>query len=148
MASRSLAEYFRRDSVFAGFAAHAERLLTLQRVYEKAVPFALARNSRVANFKLGKLVIHASSGAVATKIKQLSPRLINNFYNEAGAKISEIQVSVQPDTTRPPVEAPRIHYAVPPRTKTQLASLAMKLPEGSPLRKAIGHFNKTVKVKE
>ena len=65
MAARSLDAYLNSAGGLARLSAHAGRLVKLQRVFEEIAPSFLAASSRVANFKLGKVVIHADSGAVA-----------------------------------------------------------------------------------
>jgi hypothetical protein len=55
--------------------AHAELLLGLSRRYETIVPAGLGHVSRVANFKSGKVIIHADNGAAAAKLMQMSTSL-------------------------------------------------------------------------
>ena len=63
----------------ARLAAHAEHLQKLQQSFEKAVPAMLARSCRVANFKLGVVIIHAENGAAAAKLRQIAPSLSEDF---------------------------------------------------------------------
>jgi hypothetical protein len=99
MAARSLDAYLNSAGGLARLSAHAGRLVKLQRVFEKIAPSYLAASSRVANFKLGKVVIHADSGAVAAKLRQMLPSLLDEFSLE-GAEVTEIQVKVQPTMLR------------------------------------------------
>ena len=55
--------------------AHARLLLRLTRLYQTIAPAHLAAASHLANYKSGIVVIHATNGAVATKLKQLAPTL-------------------------------------------------------------------------
>ena len=136
MAARSLDAYLNSAGGLARLSAHAGRLVKLQRVFEKIAPPYLAASSRVANFKLGKVVIHADSGAVAAKLRQMLPSLVDEFSLE-GAEVTEIQVKVQPSSValqqRRKVAAP----AVAPSAKAGLRRLADDLPADSPLKEAL-----------
>ena len=136
MAARSLDAYLNAPGGLARLAAHAERLVKLQRVFEKIAPSYLAASSRVANFKLGKVVIHADSGAVAAKLRQMLPSLVGEFSSE-GAEVTEIQVKVQPSHVALQHKKPAQSAVVGASAKAELHDLAEKLPEGSPLKDAL-----------
>jgi hypothetical protein len=93
--SRNLEHYLDDDAAAGRVMAHARLLLALSRRFEAAAPAGLASAARVANFKSGKVVIHADNGAVAAKIRQMSQRLGIELSKE-GAKCSDIEVKVQP----------------------------------------------------
>ncbi|WP_220636002.1 DciA family protein [Georgfuchsia toluolica] len=139
MASRNIADFLNADSNLARLSAHAGKLLNLQRIFERAAPAALAQHGRVANMKLGKVVIHATNSAVAAKIRQLTPRLTESF-RQSGVDVNEIQVKVQPgiasDSGRKQESPADIGIA----TKQGLTSLAQSLPQESPLRTALERF--------
>ncbi len=136
MQARSLEDCLKADGGLSRLTGHAARLLRLQRVFESAVPRPLARNSRVANLKLGKLVIHADNGAVASKLRQIAPTLINVFINEA-AEVTGIEVKVQPHHDSN-AHAPDVtHDPLGEHAKQGLTSLAERLPADSPLRGAL-----------
>lgn len=139
MQARSLDDCLKADGGLARLTGHAARLLRLQRVFESAVPRPLTRGARVANLKLGKLVIHADNGAVATKLRQITPTLVNVFHNEA-AEVTGIEVKVQPrhDSRRAAADAG--HAPLGSHAKQGLTSLAERLPEDSPLRQALKHL--------
>ena len=130
----------------ARLSAQAGRLLKLQRIYEEAIPAALARHGRVANVKPGKIVIHAQNGAVAAKIRQLAPRIAEGF-RQAGVDLNEIQVKVQPSS--PDEEASRkvIRSGIGDKAKQGLTSLSGRLPPGSPLKEALDRFVKQARVR-
>ena len=90
---RSVAECLTADANLARLSSHAQLLLELQRAFVIETP--LARHSRVANYKLGRLIIYAENGAVATKLKQIEPRLIA-FFRRIAAEVTAIDVRVQP----------------------------------------------------
>ncbi|MDZ4251075.1 MAG: DciA family protein [Sulfuritalea sp.] len=128
----------------ARLAAHAQRLLQFQRLLEAALPEALRPHARVANFRLGKLFIHAANGAVAAKIRQFGPSLASDLSNKE-AKVTQIEVRVQarnPSPPRPPYQRP----ALPgPKQKQELNALAARLPGESPLKQALERLLRSVK---
>jgi hypothetical protein len=132
--ARSLEDCLMADAGLARLSSHAWRLLRLQRIFESATP--LARQARVANFKLGKIVIYAANSAVAAKLRQMEPRLAHVFRSEA-AEVTGIDIRVQPG--RPKTTPPRnnIIADIGDRQKQGLTSLASGLPEGSALRMAL-----------
>ncbi|MBI4996540.1 MAG: DUF721 domain-containing protein [Rhodocyclales bacterium] len=132
--ARSLEDYLSADASLARLSAHARRLLRFQRIFESATP--LARQSRVANLRLGKIIIHAVNGAVATKLRQLEPRLVAVFRNE-GAEVTGIDIRLQPGVEIRPADRKRSGTAIGNRQKQALTSLADGLPEGSSLREAL-----------
>ncbi len=136
MAARSLDAYLNSAGGLARLSAHAGRLVKLQRVFERIAPSYLAASSRVANFKLGKVVIHADSGAVAAKLRQLLPSLVDEFSLK-GAEVTEILVKVQPSHAAAQqnsrVQAPVLATSA----KADLRRLAGDLPADSPLKAAL-----------
>lgn len=136
MQARSLDDCLSADSGFARLAGHAARLLRLQRIFESAAPAPLARSARVANFKLGKLVIHAENGAVAAKIRQIIPTLFDVFRNEV-AEVTGIQVSVQPRQTVGYSAPAATHQPLGEHAREELKALADRLPADSPLSRSL-----------
>lgn len=120
----------------ARLTAHAERLLQLQRQLEVALPRQLTKVVRVANYRLGKVVLLAANGAVAAKVRQILPGLVEK-YRQNGAEVNEIEIKVQPAQpmkVRAPDEAPAI---IGDKAKQGLTNLAQKLPLDAPLRIAL-----------
>lgn len=110
--------------------------MQLQRQLELALPRQLTKMVRVANYRLGKVVIHAINGAVAAKVRQLVPGLVEK-YRQNGAEVNEIEIKVQPTN---PAQAPVSvkHTAViGDKAKQGLTDLAQKLPTDTPLRLAL-----------
>jgi hypothetical protein len=146
MASRNIADYLNTDSKLARISAHAGRLLKLQRIFERAAPAALAQHGRVANMKLGKVVIHAANSAIAAKIRQLTPRLTESF-RQSGVDVNEILVKVQPGAAVSPVKKPDSPADIGIAAKQGLTSLAQKLPSDSPLKAALERFAERARVR-
>mgnify|MGYP001182262666 FL=1 len=136
MAARSLDAYLNSAGDLARLSAHAGRLVKLQRVFEQIAPAYLTASSHVANLKLGKVVIHADSGAVAAKLRQMLPSLVDEFSLK-GAEITEIQVKVQPSGVALQHKKRVVAAAVGSPAKTGLSRLAEELPAGSPLKEAV-----------
>ena len=114
--------------------AHATLLARLARLYEEIAPAHLGQASSLANYKSGIVVIHASSGAVATKLRQMAPTLVDEL-SRRGIECSGIQIKVQ---ARRPAEQARVPTLKPlsVRTSRELAALSDSLP-ASPLRQAL-----------
>ena len=79
--------------------AHARLLIRLRRIYEEIAPSYLCQASTLANCKNetrqgGIVVIHAHSGAIAVKLRQIAPTLTEGFCKK-GFECSEIRVKVQ-----------------------------------------------------
>lgn len=136
MAARSLDAYLNSAGGLARLSAHAGRLVKLQRVFERIAPSYLAASSRVANFKLGKVVIHADSGAVAAKLRQMLPGLLDKFSVE-GAEVTEILVKVQPNHVAAQQNSPGQTPVLTSSAKAELRRLAGELPADAPLKAAL-----------
>ena len=132
--TNALEHFLDNDAAAGKVLAHARLLLKLTRRFEAVAPAALSRAAHVANYKSGKIVIHADNGAVATKIRQMSQRLCAEL-SSGGAQCNGIEVKVQPrqipcqsmsSTTKP----------LSDKACGALRSTAENLPAG-PLRKAL-----------
>ena len=137
MHARSLHAYLKSADELAQLSAHAERLLALQRIFERIAPQPLARASQVANYKLGIVVIHAANGAVAAKLRQLEPRLRDEFCKKS-LEVTEIRVNVQA-WSAPPEPVPAKRAALTPAAIQSLERLCAELPE-SPLKHALDNM--------
>lgn len=114
--------------------AHARLLLALARRFESALPPGLGSAARIANFKSGKVVIHADNGAVAARIRQMSQRICDEL-SKGSVECNGIEVKVQP---RQIPSQSRISTLKPLTGQAcgALRSAAGKMPEG-PLRAAL-----------
>lgn len=91
----TLEHYLDSDAAAGRVMAHARLLLRLARRFEGIVPAGLGNLARVANYKVGKVVIHADNGAVASKLRQMGQRLCDGLSG-AGVPCSQVEVKVQP----------------------------------------------------
>lgn len=144
MTARSLQELLASGDSMARLSAHAQRLLQFQRLLEAALPEPLRPHARVANFRLGKLFIHAANGAVAAKIRQLGPSLASDLSN-GETKLTQIEVRVQARNPSPPRPAYRRPLPLGLKQKQELTALANRLPGGSPLKEALERLLRSVK---
>ena len=74
--------------------AHARLLLRLAYLYEQIAPAHLRQASKIANYKSGLIVIHATNSAVATKLRHLATTLAEGF-SQRGVECNGVQVKVQ-----------------------------------------------------
>ncbi len=133
--SMPLHRFLASGDALARLQDHAARLLRLQRFLENALPPALAAASRVANLKGEVLVIRTDSGAVAVRLRQITPSLIEHFA-AAGHPLAEIRVRVAPlaaaSGQRPPPDR-----RMSAQAKDHLRDFAATLPTDAPLRAAL-----------
>lgn len=142
--AKSLQDYLASGDSMARLSAHAGRLLQFQHLFEATLPAALRPYARVANFRLGKIFIHANNGAVAAKIRQLGPRIVSELSTRA-AEVTQIEVRVQAPVSS---AAPPCHErpALPGNEQKQgLTLLTQSLPHESNLRLALERLLQTIK---
>lgn len=141
-ATPSLDRFLGQSPELAALGAHAARLERLQVLYAASIPAYLAEGSSVANLKLETLVIHASNAAIATKLKQLVPRLKAEFGRN-GFPLSDIQIRVRPLRPEPPPWKADREAHVSDEARHLLEDLGERLPRESPLAMALRRFVKT-----
>jgi hypothetical protein len=98
MPLRDIRNLLSASSELAALRAKTQRLQALQRAYVDSTPVELAeltKASRVGYLKAGTLYLLADNAAVATKLRQLLPRLLPLFQN-LEAEVTGIRVDVQP----------------------------------------------------
>mgnify|MGYP000002197543 CR=1 FL=1 len=93
--TQEIEHYLNRDAAAGKVMAHARLLLKLARRFEAVAPLGFRHAAHVANYKSGKIIIHADNGAVAAKIRQLSQRLCDEL-SKGGAECNGMEVKVQP----------------------------------------------------
>ena len=130
----SLENYLEAADGAGKVLAHAKLLIKLAQMYQELAPMHLSQASRLANYKSGIVVIHAVSGAVAAKLRQMAPTLADGF-SKRGVECNGVQVKVQAHesdaqsrtSTQKPLSL---------RSSHELESLRDSLPP-SPLREAV-----------
>lgn len=121
---------------FARLSEQANRLQRLQTLLESALPAYLLPGTHVANLKQGKVVIHADSGAVAVKLRQLAPRLAEGFIQQ-GQEVTGIEVKVQARRRTATTSRSKQPKLIGMRPKQALTSLASGLEDDSPVKLAL-----------
>jgi hypothetical protein len=119
-----ISRYLKASPDLAAVTQHAERLLELQHFFAAIAPPALAQQCRVANFKQGKLVIHAANALFAAKLRQVIPSLSEEFLNR-GWQVTAIQVAVQQSSDEP--QAPVEIAPLPPAARARLAEFSNQI---------------------
>ena len=136
MPSNSLQDHLDHAEGMVRLATHAKRLLRLQQLFQTTLPPELRPHARIANLRLGKLVIHTTNSAVAAKVRQFTPRFTELLARE-GVKITEVEVKAQALPASPRLK--KTEKATPPseERKHALTSLTLSLPADSPIRGAL-----------
>ncbi len=134
--SQPLSSYFSASQGLRKLSHQVQMLAELERLFRKAAPPPLAQASRVILFERQILTLGAENGAIAAKLRQLAPQLVQQLQAN-GAEVNGIRVKVQVANFRPgPTQRPRSLSSTGQR---QIAMLAQTLPE-SPLRSALQRF--------
>ena len=132
MPARKVGFYFDATPAVQSLVKQALRLIEMQRVFTEIAPKPLAQSGRVGRFARSTLLLFADNGAVAAKLKQLTPSLLVKFQKR-GYEVTAIRVEVQP----PPRQAPpRKKIRLSGKAAGHLQELAGRLPV-SPLRAAL-----------
>ena len=125
--------------------AHARLLIKLANLYQKIAPAHLSQASTLANYKSGIIVIHATSGAVAAKLRQLAPSLADGF-SKKGIECNGVQVKVQaPEINTQSMTSTQKPLSI--KAEQSLCELRDHLPQ-SPLRSALENLLARALIKE
>jgi hypothetical protein len=111
----------------------AEKLNSLQKIWSGIVPAALQPYTRAGGVKHRRITVFADNGAIAAKLKLLSPNLLKNLQNK-GVEVTSIRIEVQVQSQRR--AAPRVARTISDQAADSLAQFAENLPD-SPLRQVL-----------
>jgi hypothetical protein len=100
MPARKISEILEADDTLGKLAAASRRVQQLQRIYLEAVPAAFSRVSRIGWARAGVVSVIASNGAVAAKLRHLTPRILEAFRRH-GIEFNSMRIEVQVDAGRP-----------------------------------------------
>jgi hypothetical protein len=127
-------QYLDADAAAGRMMAHARLLMKLTNRFDAVAPTALRQSAHIANYKSGRIIIHADNGAIAAKLRQMNRRLCDEL-SFVGVECNEIEVKVQP---RQIPERSTISTCKPISDKAAglLRSTVEMLPKG-PLRDAL-----------
>lgn len=120
-------------------ALAAQRLNAISRIWETVAPIGLARSCRVGRLDDGVLTLLADNGAIASKIKQQLPSLLEKLQ-QRGSEITGIRVDVQVKIPSPErASAPK--QGISQQSLASLEKLDNEL-EASPLKEALTNLIK------
>ena len=132
----------RDNEAIAPIHDRLQRASRLQQTFADALPPGLNMSCRVAAVEGSTLIIAAANGAVAAKLKQMLPRLLEKFRQnkKQEQEVTAISVLVQPDYFKPE-PAPRTGPTREPMPSNMVAELAESLEE-SPLKTTMERIRK------
>jgi hypothetical protein len=134
MSVRKLQSYFTSTTGLAALAERVARVSELQRLWENLAPQPLSQLCKVSGLQDRILVVYANNGAIAAKVRQLAPTVLEKFQKR-GVEVTAILVRVQA-SYRPPQERPPKTLRLGSAGFASLRQLAGQL-EGSPLKQAL-----------
>ncbi len=94
MTIQKLDSFFSAAPELHQLCTHAYRLQQLRTALQKAVPSSLAPACIVSSLQQGVLTVHTENGAVALKLKQMAPRLLQSMQ-EIDSSIISLRIIVQ-----------------------------------------------------
>src|SRR5262252_1859671 len=75
--------FLNQADAISALMPQTERLIELREILASLLPESLARHCSVANIKQGRVLIFASNGATAAKLKLMLPALLEQFSRRA-----------------------------------------------------------------
>ncbi len=120
----------------AALMPHTKRLIELREILSSLLPEPLARRCSVANYKKGRVVILASNGATAAKLKLMLPALLEQLSGRA-MEVTGLEVAVQ--ALEPEPQVPEKTAKISQEAVSGLAKLCEQLPD-SELKTALARI--------
>lgn len=133
MSSASLADLL-ASQLPQGLAVRARLLLNTQAALDRALPAALSGHVRVMQLENSVLSVACDSGAVASRLRQLSDALVVGLVKR-GIAAASLRVSVSPELMARYVH-PVEKAGLPPAALDGLAHLNAEIEDG-PLKDAL-----------
>jgi hypothetical protein len=112
-------------------------LFSVQRALVEALPASLAEATSAASLTDGKLMLFANNGAVAAKLRQMTPRILV-FLRTQKLQITGIQVQVQVKTTHNPL--PRKQISLSGSAAKSISELSARM-KPSALKQALDRLS-------
>ena len=116
----------------------ARQLSELQQILAKNAPLTLTQSCCIKQLRDGILVISADNAAVATQLKQLTPRLLAG-YQKQGREVTSIRIEVQVASPARRPDPNRRSGGLSVESIENIMSLANRL-EASPLKEALNRL--------
>ncbi len=141
--TQRLNSYFSSSPELRQIAGKVRQLRAYQTHYAQVAPPSLLRSSQVLLIEQGILTLAANNSAVAAKLRQMTPELIEQLQLH-GCEVTGIQVRVQ--VTLPPNARPATPATLSTHGKQQLIELAASLND-SPFKSALQRLAEKNKAK-
>jgi hypothetical protein len=141
MPVRSISDYIDASSRLRPFVTKARRIAGLDQVLLKTAPRSLTQACRVKEVCGGTLVLLAENAAVASKLKQLAPRLLLAYqtHPNQGEKITGIRIEVQVESPSGLSGSPSALRQLSTDSIENLKQLISRI-EDSPLKEALSRL--------
>lgn len=130
---RRINALFKDNAELHALTDEARKLTGLQKIWEGIVPAALQPYTRAGGVKHRRITVFADNGAIAAKLKLLSPTLLKNLQNK-GVEVTSIRIEVQVQSQRR--AAPHVAREISSKAAASLTDFAENLPD-SPLRQVL-----------
>ncbi|MFZ5531080.1 MAG: DciA family protein [Pseudomonadota bacterium] len=104
--AHTLAHYLQTADTLRAYTRQAQRLTEVAQALARILPPAVRHGARPACWNAGTLVITTDNGAIAAKLKQLTPDLLFKLKNQ-GHEVSAIRIAVQVRESRAVPQSPR-----------------------------------------
>lgn len=135
MSARKLGSYLNEPATpLSRLNAAAQQLRAFAHIWESVAPIELTRYCRVGRIDEDVLTLYADNGAIATKLNQQLPSLLEKF-RKRGGEITGIRIEVQVNA---PLAQPRpsVKSGISSAAYAKLSEFSMTL-EDSPLKLAL-----------
>jgi len=116
-----------------GLSREIRKHLELQTILTETLPTELHRSATVVASETGELILLADNGAVASKLRQLAPRILK-LFRDRGLVVTGIRVQAQVSIRHK--HLPRKQIFLSKDARHALLELSSKLKD-SPLRSAV-----------
>jgi len=135
MPARKLDFFLNSSEPLRNLARAAQQLYELQQILVLNAPLELTQACCVKQLRAGILFLLADNAAVATQLKQLSPRLLA-CYQKQGREVTSIRIEVQVKNPPPNPASRSENKSLSIDTIENIKNLANQL-EASPLKDAL-----------
>lgn len=135
MPARKLDFYLNSSDPLRELTRVARDLNELQQILAKNAPLELTQACRVKQLRAGILLISADNAAVATQLRQLTPRLLD-CYQKQRREVTSIRIDVQVTNAQKRPSQRREKDRLSIETIEKIQGLADRL-EASPLKDAL-----------
>lgn len=133
--SNPLHRYLATGDTLARLQDHARMLMRTQEALRGMLPQPFSDACSVANLRDGKLVVFARNGAIASRLRQMVPSLMQGFAARGQiVQAIEVKVGLVVEAEPPPPRPPRKMGDAGRRSVEDLVS---QLPADSPLRESL-----------